>query len=249
MQRLLQGALLLLPLLLQPSFSLNVIVIGDSTASDYFNSPSFYPQAGWATYLGGHFSTSSGIYVVNMAVGGQSSKSYYEQNLWGQVKSQYLSAGDYVFIQFGHNDQNAANSNVYTDAFTTYQQYLSIYVADTLAYKATPVLLTSISRAVWQDGVLLQTLGDYPAAVRQLASELGVALIDMNAKTTALFSELGETDTQYNLFMCLRPGEWSNYPNGDFDTTHLQEEGAKQCAALAAQGVAEASLSIGAYVV
>ncbi|MCO5577071.1 hypothetical protein L7F22_030893 [Adiantum nelumboides] len=242
--------LLLLPfLLLQRSFCLDLIVVGDSTASDYTNSPSVYPQAGWATYLGNHIdSQRSGIRVLNLAAGGRSSKSYIDDGLWQQVKSQYLSASDYVFIQFGHNDQNSGNSAVYTDPYTTFKKYLTTYVDDARDYKANPVLLTPIARAVWQDGVFQQTLGDYPAAIRQLASDLDVPLIDLNAKTGSLFTKLGESTTQNKLFMCLPAGVYSNYPNGIFDTTHLQVEGAKEVASLAAQGIADAGLPIASYV-
>ncbi|MCO5560764.1 hypothetical protein L7F22_014384 [Adiantum nelumboides] len=243
---LLQGALLLLA---NPVFSLNLIVIGDSTASNYTRLPSSYPQAGWAMFLGDHFNQSSAITVRDAAVAGRSSKSFYEEKLWQLTQSRYqLSAGDYVFIQFGHNDQVHHYPERYTDPFTTYQHYLSIYVNDTRAADANPVLLTPISRAVWQDGVLQQTLGDYPAAVRQLASQLSVPLIDMNAETTALFNRLGAQATRNNLFMCLTAGTYPNYPDGISDTTHLQVAGAKQVAALAAQGIVDAKLPIAAYV-
>lgn len=235
-------------LLLQPTFSsIDLIVIGDSTASDYTRQPSKYPRSGWAMFLGDHFKQGADIVVRDVAAAGRSSKSYFDENLWAQAKSKYLSAGDYVFIQFGHNDQKK-DSKRHTDPFTTYQQYLTTYIKDTRAAMANPVLLTPISRADWEKGALEQTLGDYPAAMRQLAAKLQVPLIDLNAETSALFSKLGEEATQNQFFMCLPAGKYPNYPKGIHDTTHLQVAGAKQVAALAAQGIIKANLPIQAYV-
>ncbi|KAI5063425.1 hypothetical protein GOP47_0021972 [Adiantum capillus-veneris] len=198
-------------------------------------------------FFANHINPASGLVVRNAAAAGRSSKSFYDQKLWDAAKSNYLSAGDYVFIQFGHNDQKKDSAR-HTDPFTTYQEYLTIYVKDTRAAMANPVLLTPISRAVWHDGTLEQSLGDYPAAMRQLAAKLNVPLIDMNVDTMALFSKLGEEFTQNNLFMFLPAGKYPNYPNGIKDKTHLQEAGAKQVAALVAQGIAKANLPIKAYV-
>ncbi|MCO5607143.1 hypothetical protein L7F22_061336 [Adiantum nelumboides] len=232
-------------LLLQPTFSINLIIIGDSTASGY--DASRYPRSGWGIFLPDHINPTSGLVVRNAAAAGRSSKSFYDEKLWDKAKSKYLSAGDYVFIQFGHNDQKK-NSNRHTDPFTTYQQYLTIYVKDTRAAMANPVLLTPISRAVWHDGALEQSLDDYPDAMRQLAAQLSVPLIDMNAETAALFSKLGQEFTQNNLFMFLPAGKYPNYPDGIKDKTHLQEAGAKQVAALVAQGIVKAKLPIAAFV-
>ncbi|MCO5547119.1 hypothetical protein L7F22_000561 [Adiantum nelumboides] len=226
-----------------------IIVIGDSTAANYTHDPTKYPLSGWATFLPDHFLNQSSaasatvapgpsiVAVRDLAVSGRSSKSYFDEQLWRQAQSSYLSPGDYVFIQFGHNDQEP-DAPRHTEPFTTYKNYLSTYVNDTRAAMANPVLLTPISRAIWSNGTLLQTLGDYAAAMRQLAQELQVPLIDLNEATAALFAGLGEVATQNNLFMCLEPGQFPNYAGGDHDTTHLQEEGAKQVAALAAQAIA-----------
>ncbi|MCO5579956.1 hypothetical protein L7F22_033823 [Adiantum nelumboides] len=237
---LLQASLLLLP-----ASSVDLIIVGDSTASDY--DPSDYPRAGWGMFLGSHFSPASGIVIRDVAAAGRSSKSFYDEKLWDKAKAQYLSAGDYVFIQFGHNDQKK-DSHRHTDPSTTYKQYLTLYIKDARAAGANPVLLTPISRAVWHKGALEQSLGDYPAAMRQLAVQLRVPLIDMNTATAALFSRLGQQFTQNNLFMFLPAGKYPNYPKGITDKTHLQVAGAKQVAALTAQGIINANLPIKAYV-
>lgn len=227
---------------------LDLIVIGDSTAANYTRDPTAYPKFGWAMFLQDHFKQSADVLVQvrDLAVSGRSSKSFYDEKLWEQVKFNYLSAGDYVFIQFGHNDQKS-DPERHTDPFTTYKEYLTIYIKDARAAMANPVLLTSISRAVWYNGALSQTLGSYPTAVRQLAQELQVPLIDLNEETAALFSKFGEKFTQTNLFMCLPAGKYPNYPNGIYDTSHLQMTGAKLVAALAARDIVKVNLPIQTY--
>ncbi|KAI5071329.1 hypothetical protein GOP47_0013580 [Adiantum capillus-veneris] len=239
--------LLLSALLPHPTLSIDLIVIGDSTASDYNDDPSTYPRAGWGMFLGSHFNPASGIVVRDAAAAGRSSKSFYDEKLWAQAKSKYLSPGDYVFIQFGHNDQKK-DSHRHTDPFTSYKKYLTFYVKETRAAGGNPVLLTPISRAVWHKGTLEQTLGDYPTAMRQLAAQLRVPLLDMNTATSALFSKLGEKATQNNLFMFLPAGKYPNYPKGVTDKTHLQVAGAKQVAVIVAQAITKANLPIAAYV-
>ncbi|MCO5568019.1 hypothetical protein L7F22_021715 [Adiantum nelumboides] len=220
-----------------------MIVIGDSTAANYTDQAArLFPLSGWAMFLQPHFDPRA-VAVRDVAFPGRSSKSFYDEKRWEEAKATYLSAGDFVFIQFGHNDQKADAAR-HTEPFTTYKRYLTLYINDTRAAGATPVLVTSISRALWHiDGSgFKQSLGDYPVAMRQLAAELRVLLIDLNQATEDLFTKLGQHTTQNELFMRLPPGKFQNYPNGINDTTHLQVEGAKQVAALAVQGIVKAKL-------
>lgn len=230
------------------AYQVDLIVIGDSTAANYTSDPTKYPLFGWAMFLQDHFNQRADVLVQvrDLAVPGTSSKSFYDQKFWARAKLNYLSAGDYVFIQFGHNDWKPDPAR-HTDPFTTYKDYLTIYVNETRAAMANPVLLTSINRAVWHNGTLGGGVGSYPSAMRQLAVELQVPLVDLNKETVALFSKLGENVTQTTLFMCLPAGKYPNYPNGSFDTVHLQEKGAKVVADLTAQGIVKANLPIQAY--
>ncbi|MCO5561267.1 hypothetical protein L7F22_014888 [Adiantum nelumboides] len=210
-----------------------VIVIGDSTAANYTGQlAGSFPLSGWAMFLQLLFDPSA-VTVRDLAFPGCSSKSFYDEKRWEEAKT-YLSAGDVVFIQFGHNDQKADAAR-HTDPFTTFKHYLTIYIDDTRATGATPVLVTSISRAIWHvDGSgFKQSLGDYPVAMRQLTAELRVPLINLNQATKDLFTKLGQHTTQTQLFIRLLPGKFRNYPKGSSDTTHLQVEGAELVAALA----------------
>ena len=169
--------------------------------------------------------------VSDKALSGRSSKSFYDEGAWTPVRTA-LGAGDYVLIQFGHNDEKSDEPTLYTDPQTTYKQYLTKYISDARAKQAVPVLLTSINRNSWSGTKLNDTHGAYPPAVRELAAALDVDLIDMTALTKQYFERLGPSETN-KLFMNLAVGQFPNYPNGNSDNTHLQEIGARKIGQLA----------------
>jgi lysophospholipase L1-like esterase len=204
-----------------------VYVIGDSTASVYASN--LYPRMGWAQPLQDYFAPSCAT-IQDKALSGRSSKSFYDEGDWTPIRAA-LRAGDTVLIQFGHNDEKSDDPTRYTDPFTTYEQYLSHYVDDTIAAGATPILLTSINRNSWTNGMLNDTHGNYPVAMRQLAKAKHAALVDATALTKTYFERIGQTATTA-LFMDLAPGQFPNYPNGNTDDTHLQEKGARAIAQL-----------------
>lgn len=211
-----------------------LFVIGDSTASIY--SDNYHPRTGWGQVLNAFFDTEK-ILVVDKALSGRSSKSFYsDPNGWVTVLNQ-ISEGDYLFIQFGHNDQKSDER--YTDPYTTYQEYLSIYIDSARARGAYPVLVTSIHRNKWSGSSINDSHGDYPPAMRALAIEKSVPLIDLHAKTEALFEALGEEYTTNQIFMNLSASEWINYPEGNEDNTHLQELGAYEVCNLLTEGISE----------
>lgn len=197
-------------------------VIGDSTASVYGSD--LYPRMGWGQVLGDYYSPACAV-VVDKALSGRSSKSFMDEQAWTPVRDA-LVAGDYVLIQFGHNDEKSEDPARYTDPRTTYKQYLTTYVTDTRDRGAIPVLLTSIQRNNWDGATIRDSHGDYPPAVRELAAELDVALVDMAALTRDYFERIGQAETTV-LFMNLAPGEFANYPGGNSDNTHLRETGAR----------------------
>ena len=196
-------------------------VIGDSTASIYASD--LYPRMGWAQALSDYYAPAC-VTVQDKALSGRSSKSFYDEGDWTPIKNA-LRAGDWVVIQFGHNDEKSDDPTLYTDPFTTYEMYLTYYITDTLAKGATPILATSINRNDWSNGVLQDTHGNYPVAMRQLAAAKNVDLVDATALTKTYFTKIGQTATTA-LFMDLAPGQFPNYPNGNTDNTHLQDKGA-----------------------
>jgi lysophospholipase L1-like esterase len=218
-------------------------VIGDSTASEYTSE--LYPRMGWAQPLQSYFAPACAT-VRDRAISGRSSKSFFDEGAWNPVRDG-LKAGDFVLIQFGHNDEKSDDPTRFTDPFTTFQQFLSIYVDDALARGATPVLITSIQRNNWDGASLRDTHGDYPAAMRQLATMRGVSLIDATQLTEAYFERQGQAATTL-LFMDLAAGQFPNYPDGNTDNTHLQEAGAHAIAQLLLADFARQRLPIGRLV-
>jgi uncharacterized repeat protein (TIGR02543 family) len=211
-----------------------LFIIGDSTSSIY--DINLYPRNGWGQVLQAFFN-SDDIVVVDKALSGRSSKSYYtDPNGWLTVLNA-MGEGDYLFIQFGHNDQK--DDERYTDPYTTYQEYLSIYIDSAKARGAYPVLLTSIHRNKWNGDAINDSHGDYPPAMRALAAEKDVPLIDLHAKTETLFENFGVDFTTNEIFMNLPEGVWINYPEGNEDNTHLQENGAFEVCKLIAEGITE----------
>jgi lysophospholipase L1-like esterase len=215
-------------------------IIGDSTASIY--AADAYPRTGWAQPLQDYFAPAC-VTTQDRAISGRSSKSFFDEGAWTPVANA-LRPGDYVLIQFAHNDEKSDDPVRFTEPFTTFESYLSTYIDETLAHGATPVLLTPINRNNWRGTALNDTHGDYPVAMRQLAAERQVSLIDATALTKAYFEGLGQAATT-SLFMNLAVGQFPNYPDGNSDNTHLREEGARAIAELILADFVRQDLPIG----
>jgi lysophospholipase L1-like esterase len=210
-----------------------IYVIGDSTSAPY--PPERHPLHGWAQVLQEYFDPAR-LRVDDRAKGGRSSKSFYDEGSWAPIR-EALRPGDWVFIQFAHNDQKEDDPNRFTDPATTFPEHLRRYVDETRAAGAQPVLLTPINRNRWASKrVMEDTHGDYPDATRKLAKEMGVPLIDLHKLTRKRFTRLGP-ERSAKLFLNLAPGEHPNYPEGKEDNTHLQENGAHEVCALAIKGI------------
>nr|WP_315417656.1 rhamnogalacturonan acetylesterase [uncultured Pedobacter sp.] len=211
-------------------------IIGDSTAAN--KEEKAYPETGWGIALQSYFKTD--ITVDNRASNGRSTKSFRAEKRWNPILAQ-LNPGDYVFIEFGHNDEKVDKPTVGV-SLADFKINLVNYVKETRSKKAFPVLLTPISRRSFKNGVLIDSHGDYPSVTRQVADSLNVPLIDMLAKTKSLLTRLGE-EPSIKLFNYVDSGN-VNYPNGKKDNTHLSPEGAKQVAGLVVQGIKELKLSL-----
>ncbi len=219
----------------------SIYVIGDSTASVYASN--VFPRMGWGQVLGESFSSKCAV-VKDKALSGRSSKSFYDEGAWTPIESA-LVAGDFVVIQFGHNDEKSDDPTRYTQPQTTYKQYLTTYIEDARSKQAIPVLATSINRNQWSGTTLKDTHGGYPPAMRELAEALNVPLVDLTALTKTYFEKIGPAATN-DLFMNLDPGEFPNYPSGNADNTHLREAGARAVAKLFTEDAYAQQLSIAA---
>jgi lysophospholipase L1-like esterase len=228
---------------------ITVYIIGDSTAAN--KTASVYPETGWGMALQSFFK-SGDVAVDNRALNGKSTESFRADknskvgtttDHWQPVLTNLLP-GDYVFIEFGHNDEKVEKPGVGT-SLAGFAANLARYVNETRSKKAIPVLMTPIVRRNFQDGVLKDTHGGYPEVVRRVADSLHVPLIDMQLKTEKLLTGLGDT-ASVKLFNYVPVGD-KNYPKGNKDDTHLSPQGAKQIAGLAVQGISELKLALSKF--
>ena len=193
---------------------------GDSTMAD--KRPAVYPETGWGQALKEF--TAGDVKVRNHATDGRSTKSFIDEGRWGVLVSELLP-GDVVFIQFGHNDQKADKPQLYAEAFGDYSTNLCRFVTEVRGKGATPVLVTSIARRFFnEDGRIKQSLGRYPEAMRAVAVDMQVPLIDLNVMTTAWLEELGPEKSKA-MFVWTDPDE--RYPEGRKDNSHLSVTGAR----------------------
>ena len=195
---------------------MKILLAGDSTVA---TCPSHeYPMSGWGARLPPHVFTWAAVH--NFAKGGASTESFREEGLWGRLL-ETAGAGDLVLIQFGHNDQKRPH----LAARTGYAANLRRMVADVRELGAVPVLCTSVERRHFLDGVLEESLEDYPEVVREIALELHLAVVDLNTWTRTLYTELGAEESK-SLFCHFGPGEHAHWPDGLADDTHFSRRGA-----------------------
>ena len=213
--------------------NLHVHLIGDSTCATKELAKQ-NPERGWGQLFRPLFDGS--VTVCNHAANGRSTKSFRDEGRWKTV-CDGLRPGDYVFIQFGHNDQKQSDSTRYASP-VQYAANLRRYVAETRERGAVPVLLTPIVRRRFTDGILDDTHGPYAAAVRRVAAETGTVLIDAERLTREWVSRLGdEVSTAY--YMWVEPGTNPRWPAGRQDNTHLNVRGARTVARMIAARLPE----------
>ncbi|UJF35000.1 rhamnogalacturonan acetylesterase [Paenibacillus hexagrammi] len=209
---------------------------GDSTVTD--QPADGYPYAGWGQMLPYYFKADAA--VANYAVSGRSSKSFIHEGRLDVIASQ-IRKGDYLFIQFGHNDQKMDEER-HTSPYTTYKEHLQKYIDAARIREAIPILITPVHRRFFdEDGSLRDTHGDYITAMKELAEEQQVILLDLAAKSKVLYEQLGAEESK-SLFLWAWPGEFPNFPRGAEDNTHFQELGAIQIAGLVVACIREQNI-------
>lgn len=219
-------------------------LIGDSTMSDK-KDPEQNPEHGWGQMLP-ELMTSE-INIENHAVNGRSTRDFMAEGRWEKVLEK-LKPGDYVFIQFGHNDQKINDATRFTNPFTQYRYNLEKFVKETRKKGATPVLFSSIVRRNFnEDGVLEDTHGEYPLVVRMVAKDYEVSFIDLQWLTEKLEIKYGPERSK-ELHLHIKPGTNKYKPDGVEDDTHLSREGATLVAGLALQEIARQELDLVEYV-
>lgn len=211
----------------KPVKKVKVYLIGDSTMCYYEASRT--PLAGWGMPFV-HFFDST-VVIDNRARGGRSTRTFISEGRWEPIKNE-LKRGDYVLIQFGHNDE--AKEERYKDRYTPvpdYKNNLVRFIKETRRKKATPVLITPVSRMTFKNGIVQQTHVEYTAAMFEVAKEFNVNIIDLDKRSRELYQRMGAENAKL-LFMQLEPGEHPNYPEGQKDNTHFNDFGARKIAQL-----------------
>jgi lysophospholipase L1-like esterase len=219
-----------------------VYLAGDSTMAE--KKPEKRPETGWGEMLPQYFEAQK-VRIENHAQNGRSTRTFISENRW-QTIVEKLKKGDYVFIQFGHNDQSKEKVDRYTPP-EDYRKNLIRFVAEVRAKKAIPVLLTPVMRRKFDtDGKFVDQHGEYPDIVRAVAAEYKVALIDMHRASEKVIVRYGVEESK-KLFLQLPPGENPNYPNGVNDNTHFNPKGAEEMAKLAVAGIREQKIGLRKY--
>lgn len=189
----------------------NIWMIGDSTMAA--KNANRYPESGWGVAMADYVVDK--VTVRNHAASGRSTLSFINEGRWKAVADS-LKKGDYVIIQFGHNDQKN-KPEVYADAYGTFKMYLKKFIDESRQKGAIPIVSSSIVRRHFDtDGNLKDTHGDYITAVKEIALETSTPYIDMEALTRKLVTEMGPEKSK----------EIFTFTNNKEDSTHLNINGA-----------------------
>lgn len=219
-----------------------IFMIGDSTMADKDTVGN--PERGWGQALP-YFVDPACAVVENHAKNGRSTKSFIDEGRWDSVMTK-LKSGDYLFIQFGHNDEKINKPAVYADPHGAYRTNLIRFVEESRSRGAIPVLMTSIVRRHFDEqGILIDTHGEYPGVVRELAVELDVPFVDMEVCSRKLIQQLGP-EVSKEMFVWFPAGAYPRFPAGKKDDTHLNEYGASVIAELAVKELRKLSLPVAA---
>ena len=205
---------------------ITVYLIGDSTMAD--KPTTAFPETGWGMPFPVFFDST--VRVENHAKNGRSTRTFISENRWQPIVDK-LKEGDYVFIQFGHNDESKEKVDRYTTP-EEYKKNLVKFITEARSKRAIPVLLTPVTRRRFdKDGKIEQTHLEYSPLVREVARDQKTIFIDLDERSRELLQQFGEEQSKL-LFLQLAPGEHPNYPEGKNDNTHFSELGARKMAQL-----------------
>ncbi|MFF5166500.1 rhamnogalacturonan acetylesterase [[Kitasatospora] papulosa] len=228
-----------------PTAAGTLYIASDSTAQSY--SSGYYPQAGWGQKLSSYFT--SAVTVANRAIGGRSSRSFIEQGRLAAIHA-VIRPGDYLFVQFGHNDATVGNAERYTPP-ADYKEYLrNDYIRATRALGATPVVVTPVSRRSYDasTGKFNVSFPAYVDAAKAVAREENAPLVDLSAASRSYLDRTG-VEASKGIFLWLDAGQYPSFPGGVQDNTHFQERGAAEMARLVSRSVAGLGLPLSGEVV
>lgn len=212
----------------------HIFMAGDSTMADkvfYKNvtdsltgdiSQEIFLERGWGQLLPEYFNDN--VIIKNLAQNGRSTKTFVTEGWWGKIISN-VQNGDYVVIQFGHNDSSLTKAGRTTP--DEYRANLIRFVDEVKAKGGNPILCTPVMRRKFdKEGVLVDTHGAYPGVVREVAKDKKVTLIDMHKQTSEWLAAEGVVKSK-QYFHKFAPGVSKLFPKGLDDNTHFNEKGAR----------------------
>ncbi len=206
---------------------------GDSTVKQ--NNFTTYPQTG----IGQGFLlyVKTGVQVFNYAENGRSTKSFLAEGRLIPIEEQ-IGEGDFLFIQFGHNDEKENDPDRFTEPYGSYQDNLVLFIDTARKHGAHPVLITPLYRRMFDEkGVLIEGNHlDYPDAMKELGSRMSVPVVDLCESSRQLYIRTGD-EASREWFMQLKPGVFPNYPDGKKDNSQLVYHGAVTMAGLIVDGL------------
>jgi lysophospholipase L1-like esterase len=210
-----------------------LFLVGDSTMADK-SSPTDNPERGWGMVLPTFFNDN--VIIENHARNGRSTKTFIAEGRWNFL-IQRVSAGDFVVIQFSHNDEVETKKSF--TPLPDFEENFRRFVRDVRAKSANPILCTPVARRKFDSiGNLIDTHPVYPQAIIRVATEMKVPLIDLETKSEEILKKYGVEESK-KLFMHIEPGVWKSMPNGRQDDTHFVEKGALEMANIFVEGVKE----------
>lgn len=210
-----------------------IYLTGDSTVVD----AQYEPWASWGQMLP-YFFVPNEVVIANYAESGETLKAFEDRHridkIWNKIKP-----GDYLFIQFGHNDQKAGNSTK-----SGYRKRLKEWILKAKELEAIPVLVTSMNRRVFDgNNKIVNTLDDFPDAMREIAKEEKVDLIDLNALSKTLFEAMGQEEGK-KAFVHYPANSYPNQPTALADDTHFNTYGAYELAKCVVKSIVDQNLTL-----
>lgn len=208
-------------------------MVFDSISGDSISEP--FPEKGWGQVLPEFFNDN--VVIEDIAQNGRSSRTFIEQGWWQKIIDN-VQKGDYVVIQFGHNDSAEDRPDRYTPP-ADYIANLSRFIDEVNDKGGKPIICTSVVRRRFdKNGVFQDSHGQYIDLARQVAKDKKVPLIDMYEKSKRMLIDLG-SEKSIELYLHIKDGENRNFPGGKTDNTHFRERGAKAMASLFVEGLKE----------
>ena len=209
-------------------------LVGDSTMADKVD-PAHTPEVGWGQVLPRRVDTSR-LAIRNQAANGRSTKRFIDEGKWDSTMAR-VRRGDYVLVQFSHNDGHLRDTVRYVSAYTGFRRNLERMVADVRERGATPILATPIVRRSFNEhGVLTDAHGAYGFVLREVAVEQRVPLVDLQQMTEDHVVAAGP-EVSKRLYLWVAEGEFPAFPAAKQDNTHFREAGALAFARLAVAGL------------